>query len=77
MKFLKQECRQQNININDVALDAFICGQILGLIGISNPKLQPQLEYLYRSGLGLYRVPLKGMTEYCIGGELPYVTLRS
>ena len=54
MKFLKQECRRQNININDVALDSFIGGQILGLIGISNPELQPQLEYLSPTGLGLY-----------------------
>ena len=64
---------KDNININDVALDSFIGGQILGLIGISNPELQPQLEYLSPTGLGLYRVPLKRVTQYCIGGNYPTV----
>ena len=53
MDFLRQEWDRQNINMNRIALDVFIGGQILGLIGISNPKLQPQLEYLSPTGLGL------------------------
>ena len=73
MDFLRQECNKKNIQINDVALDDFIGGQILGLIGISNLRLQPQLEYLSPSGLGLYQVPLKGVTQFGIGGNYPSV----
>ena len=73
MDFLRNEWSRQNINMNRISIDVFIGGQILGLKGISNPKLQPQLEYLSPTGLGLYKVPLRRVSQYCIGGNYPSV----
>ena len=63
MDFLRSEWSRQKINMGRIALDVFTGGQILGLIGISNPKLQPQLEYLSPTGLGLCKVPLRGVSQ--------------
>jgi hypothetical protein len=73
MDFLKSEWAKQDKEMQGIALDVFTGRQILGLIGISNPKLQPQLEYLSPTGLGLYKVPLRGVSQYCIGGNYPSV----
>ena len=69
MDFLKSEWSKQKRDMEGIALDVFTGGQILSLIGISNPKLQPQLEYLSPTRLGLYKVPLRGVSQYCIGGN--------
>ena len=73
LRFLKKEWGNQHAILHNITLDSFIGGQILGLIVISNPKLQPQLEYLSPTGLGLYRVPLRSTSQFCIGGNYPCV----
>ena len=73
LRFLKKEWGDEYARLHNITLDSFIGGQILGLIGILNPKLQPQLEYLSPTGLRLYRVPLRGISQFCIGGNYPCV----
>ena len=61
MDFLRSEWSRQKIYVGRIALDVFTGGQILGLIGISP------------TGLGLYKVPLRGVSQYCSEGNYPSV----